>query len=253
MVALPLRLIVSAYLLASFVMANTEVYMFTVPNYYEIPSGPTQQSPELALVNATTRHLDIHPVLTIDTYNIEDTVVTLPYDFHGKPQQRLLVKLNNFENSVYSANDLVHTKLCWPATSPFDIRISHGFFKEQDILGTGSAHLDMYLIIDYTGNFHAVREVSDDSFSFMLVVSKLPNKLPIPIELYDYIGSMIALIVFISAALPTTVDFLINYIGRTDVPASPSSTRNNIARSTGSMGAPRSSLQSNMKSKLHSS
>ncbi|GEQ67750.1 hypothetical protein JCM33374_g1415 [Metschnikowia sp. JCM 33374] len=188
------------------VWANTEAYGFHIPNYYDIPLHMTSDSRDSKLIhlNETAMLIKNHPILTIDNYSTENSVLRVPYNYTSKPLKRLFVKLNNYNNQIYDSNDLINVKLCWPATTPVNFRISHRFIQERQFTGleSQSNSLDIYIVIDFEGDFHAMGPVTSTGFEILLVLSKLPNRLPIPIELYDYIVYVVDIMVLTVTVLP---------------------------------------------------
>lgn len=180
------------FCLIRLVAANTETIVFLVPNYYDIPLQPHVFSGQnLVSINSTTNALTEFPILDVYNYNLLQTLVSVPYDFAAQRSNRLLVKLNNYGDSTFDANDLINVKLCWPATTPVNFRLDHKFVRSGDL---GLAEkllpqdtLDIYVEIQYQADFYAVREFLPPQLEFNLVISKLPNRVPIPIELYDFI------------------------------------------------------------------
>ncbi|KAG5421405.1 hypothetical protein I9W82_000495 [Candida metapsilosis] len=137
-------------------------------------------------------------------------VIVLPYDSTTQPSKTILVRLNNYNNTLFDGGDLLNVKLCWPATLPFDFRISHEYIKTKELIeeSLDPAQLDLYLRIDY--QFFGV--TYDEKFlksqgevKFQLFVNKLPFKLiPIPLELYDFVVYLADLLIL----LLTQIKFL---------------------------------------------
>lgn len=169
-------------------VANTETYLVRIPNYYDVPKHDQKYlKNRLVQVNSTTFVLEEFPILDVHNYNLTNTLVELPYDYVTKPDQKLLVKLNNYLGLTFDSNDLINVKLCWPATYPFGFDLSHEFIKSSTLLEDNAQSLDIYIVVDIKPDFYAVRPVEQQTVQFSLVISKLPNSVPIPIELYDYI------------------------------------------------------------------
>lgn len=192
--------------------ANTEAYGFQVPNYYEIPIHNPNNShgSEFVFLNETSLLLRNHPILSIDNYSTNTLVLSVPYNFTKSPRQKLYVKLNNYNNNLFDSNDLINVKLCWPATTPINFRLSHRFIQEKEFTGLSqpSNTLDIYVVVDYEADFYALEPVPYTDFEILLVISKLPNKLPIPIELYDVIAYVIDIMILAYTVLPWILDAL---------------------------------------------
>lgn len=184
--------------------ANTETYLYRVPNYYEVPPH-VDNGHGLTRLNASALLITNHPVLTIDNYTLDGTAVTVPYDFAGKPSETLYVRLNNYGNATFDSNDLISVKLCWPATTPLSFRLSHKYVRASEFGLAGRNTLDAYVVVEYEADFYAVAPVADTSFDMHLVVSKLPNGVPIPIELYDVIVFLVDVVIVAVAVLPYIV------------------------------------------------
>lgn len=188
------------------VSANTETFSFQIPNYYEIPPYRKPFSNQLVAINESTLVLSEYPILDISNYDLLKTVVQLPYDFTEKPRQQLLIKLNNYNNSTFDANDVINVKLCWPATTPVNFELEHRFIRAHD-LGVAAEQLsdntlDIYVVVEYHGDFYAVREPVASTIEFNLVIARLPNHLPIPIELYDVIVYLVDVCIVVFGLYP---------------------------------------------------
>lgn len=200
-------------ILLSFVAANTETFVLLIPNYYDIPIDQRDHTdPHLAAINASTSVLTNHPILNANNYNVLETLVSLPYDYLRKPRQRLFVKLTNYNNNTFDANDLINVKLCWPATMPFNFDLNYRFVRAHELGAaekslTGDT-LDIYIVVDYEADFYAVREVDSTMIDFNLVISKLPNRVPIPIELYDVIVYVVDVCIVLAGVFPYILGFL---------------------------------------------
>lgn len=186
------------------VSANTETFSFQVPNYYDIPPHHSPYtSHKLLAINDSTLVMYEYPVLNVSHYDLQNTVVRLPYDFASKPRQQLLVKLNNYCNRTFDANDVINVKLCWPAILPVNFDLEHRFVRAHDVglaaEGLENDTLDIYVVVDYQADFYAVREPLPSTIEFNLVISKLPNKLPIPIELYGFIVYLVDVCIVVVA------------------------------------------------------
>lgn len=172
------------------IWANTETSIIRIPNYFNIPTDVTAHNrPGIVQLNETTFVIDAHPILSIDKYSIDKCDLKLPYDYSQKDKKRVFVKLNNFGNNTFDANDLINVKLCWPATSPFSFSLDHRFLQARDLFPKLSTNqLDIYVEIEYQADFYSIEPVLENTVPIKLVLSKLPNQwVPIPIELYDFI------------------------------------------------------------------
>lgn len=182
--------------------------MFKIPQYYDIIPHPTPISTK----DKFTRHVhhlnDTHklileyPIQTIDNLDISN-VIKLQYDTVSQLLSRLLVRINNYNNSILANEDLLNIKLCWPATSPYDFQIAHGYFHSNEINEELEDNFELYLIIDYQFHAFTYDEVKyldkDDALEFQLYINKLPNQfIPIPLELYDLIIYLVDITIFLS-------------------------------------------------------
>jgi len=199
---------ISRYLLILYlvlaVSANTETFLFLVPNYYDIPLHPQPYTHQrLTTVNTSTLVMVDYPILDVYNYDLAKTSVSIPYQFTEKPQNQLLVKLNNYGDATFDANDVINVKLCWPATIPVNFDLSHRFIRAHD-LGLaperlGGDTLDIYVVLEYQADFYSVRDDLASSMEFNLVIAKLPNSLPVPIELYDFIVYLVDMCILFAA------------------------------------------------------
>lgn len=183
------------------VWANTETSLIRVPNYFNIPADVTAQNrPGIIQLNETTYIIDTHPILKIDSYDIDLCDLKLPYDYSTREKKRVFVKLNNYGNNTFDANDLINVKLCWAATSPFSFSLDHRFLQTRDFFPELTANqLDIYVEIEYYADFYSLEPVDENTVSIKLILSKLPNRwVPIPIELYDYIMYAMDLLILAS-------------------------------------------------------
>ncbi|KAK6867835.1 hypothetical protein K6H11_004748 [Candida tropicalis] len=143
-----------------------------------------------------------YPIQTIDNIDISN-IVKLNYDTVSQLPSTLLVRINNYGNALISNEDLLNIKLCWPATTPYDFQISHGYFHSNEISEELEDNLELYLIINYQFHAYTYDETkylnSNDELEFQLYINKLPNKyLPIPLELYDFIVYLVDITIFLS-------------------------------------------------------
>lgn len=193
------------------ILANTEVHLIKVPNYYNVPvSVDNRLESSVMRLNDSSLLLLHHPIVSIESSSSADSKVVIPYDFLLKPRQRLYVKINNYENSTYNANDLLHVKFCWPATTPISFNIDHEFLKNKEVYPKTPPlpislpnQLEIYLVIDMEADFYAVSQITDKNFSAVLSIAKLPNStIPIPLELYDFILYSMDLMILAIVALP---------------------------------------------------
>lgn len=195
------------YLACLLVTANTETFLFQIPNYYDIPSDTRKVvNPQVTAINSSHNALIDHPIFDIHNYNILQSVVSLPYDFTRQERQTLLVKMTNFNNTTFDANDLINVKLCWPATTPVNFELNYIFLRAHDVglaeLGLSEDTLNIYIVVEYEADFYAVREVETSNLEFQLVISKLPNRIPIPIELYDVILYVVDVCILLAGMYP---------------------------------------------------
>lgn len=187
------------------VWANTETCMFKIPYYYNIPvDTESQNRPGIAQLNESTYVIDSHPILDINNYQLSESSLKLPYDYSSKDRRRLLVKLNNYGNDTFDANDVINVKLCWPATSPFSFQLDHHFILTRELNPEAAINqMDIYVEVIYSADFYAVKPIEETTVPVILAISKLPNRfVPIPIELYDYILYAMDLLIFAVTLLP---------------------------------------------------
>lgn len=174
-------------------------------------------STSITNINDSTTVIDNYPIIDKLSYLTDfndQNVVKLSYNTRTKPKQRIVVKLNNYNDTQFQSNDMIYVKLCWPAILPYDFRILHQFLKRSslfpDIIDDS---LDIYVIIDYQANFvtYDVEKFTDvnDEVYFNLFVTKLPiSWLPIPLELYDYIVYLVDLLLVTVPLIPTVLRIL---------------------------------------------
>lgn len=202
-------------LLLNVVRANTETYLFKVPNYYDVPvhTSPYQQN-RLEQINSTTWVMLDYPVLNALNYNLSNTILELPYDYENKPSCHLLVKLNNYDNLTFGSNDLINVKLCWPAIYPFDFGLSHRYIRASEFGETDPKKntLDIYIDIHFQADFYSVMAELPTAVEMNLVVSKLPSVIPIPIELYGVIAYLVDICILLVTLLPYIQEALSNLI-----------------------------------------
>lgn len=206
MSVIPLHLILPfiLFIVPQVVLANTETCLIRVPNYYNIPVDVLNTNREgLLRLNGTTSVIDSHPVLTIGNYNLKGCQVRLPFDYKKKGSQRVYVKVNNYGNDTFNANDLLNVKLCWPATNPISFSLRHRFLSTHELYPEAPINqLDIYVEIEYEGDFYATKPSDEATVPIVLVISKLPNKwVPIPIELNDYLIYAIDLVILCVSGL----------------------------------------------------
>lgn len=194
--------------LISLCLGNTETYLFKIPQYYDIVSHPTviatndKFTRHVHYLNDTHRLILDYPIQTIDNIDISN-IVKLNYDTVSQLPSTLLVRINNYGNALISNEDLLNIKLCWPATTPYDFQISHGYFHSNEISEELEDNLELYLIINYQFHAYTYDETkylnSNDELEFQLYINKIPNKyLPIPLELYDFIVYLVDITIFLS-------------------------------------------------------
>lgn len=189
-------------------IANTETYLLQIPHYFDIPVHPEPidahhlQSRDVRTIN------DTHSVILdfpIQSNHINESIynrVSLPYDAIHKVPKKLLVKLTNYEDEIFTSDDLIYVKLCWPATSPIDFRLSHAFHRMSDVVYDYTIDtFDVYLEVELSSDFHTYNSQIAKSFNtvdFQLYITKLPLKwLPVPIELYDYIVYVVDIVILL--------------------------------------------------------
>lgn len=203
-------------LCASQALANTETIVFKVPKFYEVPPCLLSFLPALLReVNASTLLLTEYPIQNIRDYSLENTLISVPYDFVNKPQRTLFVKLNNYGDNTFDSNDLINVKVCWPATFPIDFSLDQVYIKASEFDEVENDTFDIYIRIDLQGDFYAVKEVEEDAVNFNLVISKLPGPIPIPIELYEFIMYLVDLLILLAGAFPYLLMGLEHFTGFT--------------------------------------
>lgn len=195
-------LILTILALISGCLANTETHLIKIPYHYEIPpSFDTNISTLPVQLNETTKIINQFPIDSVGN-EYANHIIEFEYNSIEKPLQTILVKVNNYHNTTFTADDLIFVKVCWPATNPYDIDISHIFTQE---LNNDSSFLDLYLIIQYqmyAQSFSDEFFTSNEPFSLQLYMTKLPNRLPIPVELYEIIMYLVNLTILIVAVTP---------------------------------------------------
>ncbi|KAI5953266.1 hypothetical protein KGF54_002637 [Candida jiufengensis] len=194
----------STILLKGYEAINWSSYL-RIPNYYNIPTSKLvqrNQQYKLQEYNSTLSFILNYPITTIDNELSNDvSIISLNYNTKKPIKKSLLIKLNNYNNSIFTNNDLLNIKLCWPATFPYDFTLNEEYIKTTDYLQDEEPELDLYLRIDYEffGKTYDEKYLSDnDSLQFQLFISKLPNRyLPIPLELYDFLIFFVDLLILI--------------------------------------------------------
>lgn len=216
-------LFVAILALVALATANTETYLMRIPYHYDIPafSNPPyffERSHVASHFNESLAVIEDFPILTKDNFwrAVVDRTVQLPYNTAEPRQNRLLVRLNNYYNTTLQSNDLVSIKVCWPATLPYNFRISHGYYRLLEVQDTleGPDSFDIYAVVDYEADFAtfdaAKYSSTEDTVSFDLHISKLPlSCLPIPLELYDYILYAVGLVIVLVPLVPRLVDYFL--------------------------------------------
>lgn len=191
--------------LAAGVLANTETYLLQIPYYYEIPPHPAAwEHTQPVQLNDTVSVLDSHPIVSAADYTLDTLLVSIPFAFDKEPK-RLYVRLNNFGNAALRPSDLVNVKLCWPATVPVNFALSHTYLKRSQLTKnpvSNDAFLHLYVVVDMQADFYAIRPIDEARLAFYLAVSTLPSRVPIPIELYDFILYAVDLLILAAAARP---------------------------------------------------
>ncbi|KAI5968612.1 hypothetical protein KGF57_000101, partial [Candida theae] len=189
-----------------------------IPQHYDIPSH-RKSIHQVEEIQRTWHHinssLDVLLDYPITTINDElkskvirrSNVVSLPYDSVAKSSKTILVRLNNYNDTLFDSGDLLNVKLCWPATHPYDFKLSHEYIKTKELtsdeaLAVDPTQLDLYIRIDYQFfgiSYNDEKFLStQDEVKFQLYVNKLPVKLiPIPLELYDFVVYLVDLLILI--------------------------------------------------------
>lgn len=214
-----LKSVFICWLFAVGVIANTETYLLKIPYHYDIPAGPrgSKLQTSITKLNDSTTVIDNYPIIDklsyLSKYNA-DYVVKLPYNTKTKPKQRVLIKLNDYNSTLLSSNDLINVKLCWPAILPYDFRLSHQFLKRSSLFpDTIDDTFDIYVVVDFQADFvtynpEKFTDVNDEVY-FNLFLTKLPvNWLPIPLELYDYIVYLVDILLIAVPLIPKILKLL---------------------------------------------
>ncbi|KAK6455204.1 uncharacterized protein RJT20DRAFT_55459 [Scheffersomyces xylosifermentans] len=186
-------------------LCNTETYLLKIPYYFNINEHPEPFSEELAVnrdivrLNNTHSVLFDYPIETVDTrrngFKVSNKIFIKDYDSTTSPKKILLIKVNNYNDSVFQSSDMLNVKLCWPATYPYSFSLSHRFLKTRDLTGVDGSKitgLDLYFEITYEFNAYTnnpERFLSKNAeVPFQLYITKLPLAwLPIPLELYGLV------------------------------------------------------------------
>lgn len=213
--------VLSLLLVISVCVANTETYLLKVPRYFDISPHPEPISLHDTLnrnilqVNDTHSLLLNYPIESKATRHTINHVVEATYDSVAAPAKTLLVKLNNYDDSTYSSEDLLNIKLCWPATFPYDFELSHCFCKLSEIIPRIPAEndsFDVYLKVEYKFTAHPVDTSilhKQDQVLFQLYITKLPfSWLPIPLELYEYLMYFVDLGIVVWSVVPYLYEYL---------------------------------------------
>lgn len=218
-----MQLFVGLLALVALATANTETYLLRIPYHFDIPAFPSPpyffERPHVAShFNESLAVILDFPILTKDNFwrAVVDKTVVLPYNTAQPRQNRLLVKLNNYYNTTLQSNDLVSIKVCWPATLPYNFRLSHAYHRLLEVQKSvdGPDSFDIYVVVDYEADFatfDASKYTStDDTVSFDLNINKLPlSCLPIPLELYDYILYAVGLVIVMVPLVPRLIDWFL--------------------------------------------
>jgi hypothetical protein len=176
--------------------------MVRIPYYYEIPpsfNNSIDYNPRR--LNSTHSILNNYPLDSIEkTY--DSHVIDVVYNSIDKPTETLLVRINNYNNTSFAANDMVNIKVCWPATTPIGFDLTHLFSSEFD---EDKAYLGLYVAITYKMDAASYDERNfslKEHIKFQLYLTKLPNKwLPIPLELYDIITYLVDISIVIGVVV----------------------------------------------------
>ncbi|RCK57989.1 hypothetical protein Cantr_06537 [Candida viswanathii] len=195
--------------LISLCLANTETYLIRIPQYYDIaphaePISDTQKfTRHIEHLNDTHRLILDYPIQTIDKIDISN-VVKLQYNTVAQPQSTLVIRINNYEDSLFTNDDLLNVKLCWPATSPYDFHLSHQYLHTHELSEELEDNFELYLVVDYRFYAYTFDEAQflheqGEELEMLLYINKLPNKyVPIPLELYDFILYLVDATIFLS-------------------------------------------------------
>lgn len=206
---------------SSFAFANTETYLLKIPTYYDIPFSKQPDSLPKGSLHDVLQLNDTHSViLDFPIGSIKDQLdrrqddvsskneITLTYNTKEPILKTLLVRINNYNDTTFTNDDLINVKLCWPATSAYDFRISHSYIRTNDEMALSREvpqelpRLDLYLKIEYEFfgiTYDKEKYLSKDGeVGFMLYINKLPlNWLPIPLELYDFILYLVDILILV--------------------------------------------------------
>lgn len=198
--------------LACLCYANTETHLIKVPHYFNIPNTPTEyRSRDPYQVNSTHIVLEDYPIQSIQNLQLNNTVV-VSYNSLLLTRNTLLVRVNDYNGTTYTSDDMLSVKLCWPATEPYTFDLSHRFVKTADIIPHGDNQLALYVQVDYefegkTYNLSLLSENED--LIFHLHITKLPLKwLPIPAELYEFIVIFVDLLIISVVTTPYLYKYL---------------------------------------------
>lgn len=200
-----MRLLVLAILsvCAKLIQANTETYLLSIPYYYNIlpHSDPYVDQQHLPIsINSTHQYLYDFPIYNFLTYGKYNNLVHISQTHVPMNTLNVLyVKMNNYEDSIFSSKNAVYWKLCWPSSSPYRFRISHEFMDDD---------LALYLVIEY--QFEGVPNKAgtndlDSDLEFFLYASSLLKVLPIPIELYTTIAYLVDVGIILYCIVPWIV------------------------------------------------
>lgn len=186
--------------LLAVVLANTEVYLMSIPRYYDIPNRLDSGDVDIKSKDNASFLINNYPLTTIT--NTPNNTVTIPGPFNDGDEGTFLIRLN----PMFKSNDIIFTKVSWPATLPVDFSITHDFIQSGTL--DNGEDFDIYIKIAYHYNYKSYQAITIEEMKFNLVIELLPNKLPIPIEVYDIIRYQVSILLIIVPLLPDLLKFL---------------------------------------------
>lgn len=190
---------------AQLVVANTETYLLSIPYYYNIlphPDPYIDSQEHLPLrINHTHSYLYDYPIYNALSYGKYSNLVRIDRSGPSDEPNVLFVKVNNYEDNVFSSSKVIYWKLCWPTSSPYWFRLSHQFVGED---------LALYLVIEYQfegiPNSAGAQEPAKD-LEFYLYGSALSKWVPLPIELVPIVAYLVDVGILLYRIIPWIMSY----------------------------------------------
>ncbi|CAH6723283.1 hypothetical protein CLIB1444_14S00650 [[Candida] jaroonii] len=173
--------------------------MMNIPRFYDIPNRIDGGEWQLRSIDQSNFIINNYPLTNI-SYTPNKTV-TVSGPFNDDDTGCFLVRLN----PIFKSNDIIFTKVSWPATLPVDFTLSHDFIPSKTL--DNGDDFDIYVNVTYHFNYKSYKPVTIEELKFNLVIEVLPNRLPIPIEVYDIIRYQVGLLLIIVPLLPDLLEW----------------------------------------------